>query len=91
MQADSHLFHTAHSHALSHSHQRMMPPRSLHLYTSNNEENASVKEILSRMWKLAKDSRFRYMIPQFLWTGVSISYYSGILVYMMADTIIGSD
>ncbi len=43
------------------------------------------------MWKLAKDFRFRYMIPQFLWTGISIAYYSGILVYMMADTIIGTD
>jgi MFS family permease len=65
----------------------------MHLYSSVKEEKeeVTVKGVIASMWKLAKDSRFRYMIPQFLWTGVSIAYYSGILVYMMAETIVGSD
>jgi hypothetical protein len=61
------------------------------MYTSFQGEKVTIKGVLASMWKLAKDSRFRYMIPQFLWTGISIAYYSGILVYMMADTIVGSD
>jgi hypothetical protein len=36
------------------------------------------------MWKLTCDRRFMYLIPQLLWTGISIAYYSGNLVEMMS-------
>jgi len=39
--------------------------------------------VIKQMWELTKNRRFMFLIPQFLWTGISIAYYSGILVYMM--------
>lgn len=43
------------------------------------------------MWKLTLNRRFMYLIPQFLWTGISIAFYSGILVVMMQEAIGGDD
>lgn len=43
------------------------------------------------MWKLANNSRFRYLIPQFLWTGISIAFYSGILVEMLSRSVGGNN
>lgn len=41
------------------------------------------------MWKLTCDRRFMYLLPQLAWTGISIAYYSGILVQMMSATLGG--
>jgi hypothetical protein len=43
------------------------------------------------MWALCKDKRFMHMVPQFCWTGISIAFYSGLLVVMMAEAIGGTD
>ena len=30
-----------------------------------------------KLWELAKDARFKWIVPQTLWTGASIAYFSG--------------
>jgi len=39
------------------------------------------------MWALTCDRRFMILIPQLLWTGVSIAYYSGNLGEMMTGSL----
>jgi MFS family permease len=51
----------------------------------------TTKGVLGQMWELAKDRRFMHLIPQFVWTGISIAYYSGLLVLMMQKAIGGDD
>ena len=36
---------------------------------------------------MAADKRMRFLILQIFWTGISIAYYSGILVDVMSDSI----
>lgn len=43
------------------------------------------------MWKFFANRRFFYIVPQILWTGASIAYFSGSLVEMMAVVIEGDD
>jgi MFS family permease len=69
----------------------LLPPKSVHQYTSYEGEVVTVKGVLGSMWKLTKNRRFMYLIPQFAWTGISIAYYSGILVVMMQEAIGGTD
>lgn len=46
---------------------------------------------MNSMWNLFKNSRFIMLTPQFFWTGISIAFYSGILVQIMSDTIEGDE
>jgi MFS family permease len=45
------------------------------------------------VWKLAINKRMLKLLPELAWTGISISYYSGILVDMMTTTLdnVGDD
>lgn len=43
----------------------------------------SIKKIL----KLSNNKRMRFLIPEIFWTGISIAYYSGMLVEMMSASI----
>lgn len=43
------------------------------------------------MWILVKSYRFRFLIPQLMWSGISIAYYSGNLVEMMSGAYGGDD
>lgn len=49
----------------------------------------SLTDSFKAMWRLTTSRRFMYLIPQLLWTGVSIAYYSGNLVEMMSQTLHG--
>lgn len=40
---------------------------------------------------MAIDRRMLMLMPQILWTGVSVAYYSGILVDTIAASVVGSD
>ncbi len=40
-----------------------------------------------KIWNLNRDRRFHWIIPQTLWTGASIAYFSGNLVEMIQDRI----
>jgi hypothetical protein len=52
-------------------------------------EKMSLKEVCFSLWTLATDKRFRYFAPQLFWTGISIAFFSGNLVELMAETIDG--
>lgn len=41
--------------------------------------------------RMAIDRRMLMLMPQILWTGVSVAYYSGILVDIIADSVVGTD
>jgi MFS family permease len=43
----------------------------------------TLKGGVKRLWGLAKDPRFKWIVPQTLWTGASIAYFSGNLVDMI--------
>ncbi len=44
----------------------------------------TVKDNVSSVFKLAFHRRMRMLMPEILWTGISVAYYSGILVTMMS-------
>jgi hypothetical protein len=46
-------------------------------------EKPSLKEGLLKLWRLSLDKRFMRIIPQTVWTGCSIAYFSGNLVQML--------
>lgn len=41
----------------------LLPPQSVHQYTSYEGEVVTVKGVLSSMWRLTKNRRFMYLIP----------------------------
>jgi len=43
----------------------------------------SLQQSCLAMARLTVDSRFRLLVPQLLWTGVSISYFSGLLLTLL--------
>ena len=47
----------------------------------------SLKDGVVKLWNLTKDRRFWWIVPQTLWTGASIAYFSGNLVEMMSYRI----
>lgn len=47
----------------------------------------SVREDMKSIIKMGKSKRMRRLMPQLLWTGISIAYYSSCLVPMITDTI----
>ena len=58
----------------------------------NDEQiNVSVGEGVLKLINLLKDVRFLWLIPQTLWTGASIAYFSGNLVEMLSVSIGGTD
>ena len=63
----------------------------MHAFTSYEGEVVTVGGVIKSMWKLTTNRRFMYLIPQFFWTGISIAFYSGILVVMMQEAIGGED
>jgi uncharacterized membrane protein YfcA len=50
---------------------------------SGDTEKVTLKQGLSKLWDLCKDRRFRWIIPQSSFTGISIAYFSGNLVEML--------
>lgn len=66
-------------------------PKSAHAYTSYQGEVVTISGVVKSMWQLTKNKRFRYLIPQFMWTGISIAFYGGLLVVMMQEAIGGTD
>ena len=65
--------------------------KSVHKFTSSQAEKVTINGVIRSMWNLCKDKRFMHMAPQFCWTGISIAFYSGLLVVMMAEAIGGTD
>ncbi len=47
----------------------------------------SVKEDVKSIVRMGRSKRMRRLLPQQLWTGISIAYYSSCLVPMITDTI----
>lgn len=45
-------------------------------------------DVVKSLWKAFYQKRFFPFIPQLMWTGISIAYYSGILALLISDTII---
>lgn len=43
------------------------------------------------IWRMASNNRMLWFLPQLLWTGVSIAYYSGILVTVISDSVVGPE
>ena len=52
-----------------------------------------MKENLKAVLKLAVTKRMLVCMPEILWCGISIAYYSGMLVLIMSDSLlqIGDD
>lgn len=59
--------------------------------TGKGHEIGTLKEGCVKLWNLNKDPRFLWILPQTLWTGISIAYFSGNLVEMLQDTIDSDD
>ena len=53
----------------------------------HHEAHGNLKEGVHKLWVLCKDTRFLWLLPQTLWTGVSIACFSGNLVEMLQNTI----
>ncbi|CDW81164.1 major facilitator superfamily protein [Stylonychia lemnae] len=53
----------------------------------NTLEEQSLKDNIKSLWGLVTQKRFRLFIPQLCWSGVSIAFYSGNLVELMALTV----
>lgn len=56
---------------------------------NNNKPTAETnyKEDMKSVIRMTLSKRFRLMIPLCFWTGISIAYYSGILVIALVDTL----
>eukprot|EP00347_Sterkiella_histriomuscorum_P023537 403334265 len=54
-------------------------------------EITPLKEVVKSLWNLFVQKRFRLFIPQLLWTGISIAFFSGNLVELMSLTIQGGE
>lgn len=50
-------------------------------------QKISIKEGVISILKLTVSKRMRLMLPLCFWTGISISYYSGLIVCMLTDTM----
>ena len=48
-----------------------------------NEIKVTLREGVMKLINLQKDKKFLWLMPQTLWTGVSIAYFSGNLVEML--------
>ncbi len=48
-----------------------------------------LRQVCISLWECFYDKRFFAFIPQLCWTGISISFYSGILTQLISDTIDG--
>ena len=57
------------------------------MISQGKAEEVTVKTGAIKIWNLCRDRRFNWIIPQTLWTGVSIAYFSGNLVEMIQDRI----
>jgi hypothetical protein len=54
-----------------------------HAAAVQEEVPPSVRDGVMKIWNMMTDKRFWFILPQALWTGVSIAYYSGNLVDML--------
>ena len=54
---------------------------------SKKSKGISLKESLVEVLNLVVDKRMLILLPQILWTGISISYYSGILAVIISGSI----
>lgn len=57
---------------------------------SKNVEQMTVMQRTASIWRMAINKRMLVFLPQLLWTGVSIAYYSGILVSVISDSVVGA-
>ncbi len=48
------------------------------------EQKFTTRELLTKILKLTINKRMRLLLPELIWTGISIAYFSGILVSMMS-------
>lgn len=53
----------------------------------SSEAPLGLGQVASSMWSLFMKPRFLMLIPQCAWTGVSIAFFSGNLVEMMAKSL----
>lgn len=57
----------------------------------NEDEVAlTMGERFKSIMRMATNKRMLWFLPQLLWTGVSIAYYSGILVTVISESVVGS-
>jgi hypothetical protein len=54
---------------------------------NSQRENLSFWGNIVSVGKMAIDRRMLMLMPQILWTGVSVAFYSGILVDVIADSV----
>ena len=53
------------------------------MISNGDTPKVTLKEAVMKLWNLNRDRRFHWIIPQTLWTGASIAYFSGNLVEMI--------
>ena len=50
-----------------------------------------MKQDLKKVFELLVTPKMRLLIPQIMWTGISISYYSGLLTLTIVSTVDSTD
>lgn len=64
-------------------HQENTHNERMSMISDGETPRVTLKDAVRKIWNLNRDRRFHWIIPQTLWTGASIAYFSGNLVEMI--------
>jgi hypothetical protein len=64
-----------------------------YVHNEDDEKISGIKENLMAVLRLSVTKRMLVLMPEILWCGISIAYYSGMLVLIMSDSLeeVGDD
>jgi hypothetical protein len=74
---------------------RQIPPpvNVEYVHNQDDEKISGIKDNLIAVLRLSITKRMLVLMPEILWCGISIAYYSGMLVLIMSDSLakVGDD